>query len=175
MDVTMIKGNPIGKMAEFLAQLSNALNYDSMFGERYFIEEVLADKEVTKGVNLIATYCAMDMAYTYGVCEHCDHWDDRNKASSQWCFDHREPFKRYYEQRMGEEFPFKPDEHREGRCFLDDVKRSKLPDGAYEGVEQWHLNVHHSIQQRMMKVFAKILARSRVKGFTDTDIYFPDF
>ncbi len=140
------------------------------FSSEIYIPEVLADVALADEVRLIGAYCALSLAYTYGVCEHCDHWDDRNKASSIWAYEHKDAILKFLEKETGEPFPFLPLEYRGQQYFLRDVDMRRLDDNLKEGLSAW-MNCHHTLQQRMMGVFARLLVISGHEGFADDDAY----
>lgn len=158
-------------MKQFINELEGKVN-NFGFRSKNYIEEVLADEAFADEVRLIGAFCALSLAYTYGVCERCDHWDDRNKASSIWAYEHKDAILKFLEDETGEPFPFLPSEYRGRQYFLRDIDMRRLDDNLKEGLSAW-MQCHHTLQQRMMGVFVSLLAKSNHEGFADSDVVFP--
>lgn len=154
-------------MKEFINNLERKVN-NFGFSSKNYVNEILTDETLADEVRLIGAYCALSLAYTYGVCEHCDHWDDRNKASSIWAYERKDAILKLIEGQTGEPFPFLPFEYRGQQYFLRDVDMRKLDDNLRDGLSSW-MQCHHTLQQRMMGVFASLLATSGHEGFADDE------
>lgn len=156
-------------MSDFLQNLELEVNN---FGFKTDDAVNKINKQDLQDVCVIASICCIHLAYTYAKCEHFDHWDDRNRASSEWSYKHKDDFLNLFQGLTGSEFPWKPAEHREERYFLGDIAAKELSENIRKGITRW-TQCHPTLQQRMIGVFGKVLVKANAEGFTEDDVHFP--
>ena len=154
-------------MPFFIENLENEVNNFNFSIDQY-IKDIPNDNSTRDDICFIGALCSLYLAYTYGICERCEHWDDRNKASSIWAYEHKEALLSFIEHKLGKPFPWKPVEYRFQQYFINDVDWENFADSnCKNGIEKW-ARTHHTLQQRMMIVFARLLAAANIGGFEDS-------
>lgn len=122
-------------------------------------EIVMMNDETKRCFTILAALCGVYMGYTY-ECETKygrGHWDLRNEASSQYCGEHLKEFEQIFEEASGIEIRYA--EVVQHQAFLRDCLLLRGRNGyrALAGEMETFAREHHTIQQRMMGIFIRLL------------------
>lgn len=136
------------------------------------MDDILHDQEAFENFAILASTAAIFMAYTWIQEERfsrCLHWDERKKASEEYCHLHLEDWKSVYKMFSGKEFQF-----RDSMTYEDFFRDVCLP---RKSVIYWELSQfyreHSTIKQKMIGIFCRTLAKGGVKPEVFHSVGFP--
>lgn len=156
-----------------LAEIVNSYG----LSEKEISEEILKDPKITKNFLILGTTCGIYMGYTYECAERkggsmC-HWDARNRASEQYCYQHLEELKRSFEKFSGFPMPFKENPDYED-FFHDTWLGRKEKNGIVLKAElKQFQTTHPTLQQSMMQLFLLVFKESKQVSWVTTAVRFP--
>lgn len=147
----------------FIKDCGNMVN---CFGGNFddFISEIIENKENLKNFTILASALGLCMGHYYNVIERGSHWDDRNKASLEYCGEHYTRFRDLFTASYGTEMPFKDD----GKHF----NRAKLNEALSQEIEDFRRE-HSTLQQKMWGLFLKVLYKANIMTDITKDVRFP--
>lgn len=140
-------------------------NRENCFGDgmKDVSSEILHDKDAFKGFAILASTCAIFMAYSWesdARYSRSPHWDERKSASEEFCFRNQNTFLEIFEEYADFPFPFK----REVTYDKGFVRETTLcPYSALYQEMNDFVNEHSTIKQKMMGMFCRVLSDGGVK------------
>lgn len=153
----------------FIKDLGTAANSYG-FRSKDFADAILANKTASKNFTVLVSACAISMGYTY-LCDdkRGSHWDERNLASKEYFAEHLEALKKVFAEAFGSEMPFR--EEPEYQYFSNDCRLKRYSPLMQELMD--FEREHHTIQQRMARLFVIVLGTIASESGIDVDQRFP--
>ena len=159
------------KLIKSLSDLCNCFgNHDDE------IAKVVVQNDISKRNFLIlASICGIYMGYT-GKCESWQgqkHWDDRNKASIEYCQSNYDTFLSIFERTSGMSIKFCNEAKHQ--YFFDDclIGKHEMIDTPVVNEVVKFAKDHPTLQQQMMGVFTRMIGNNKLaKGIEPTGFPF---
>lgn len=170
-----LKQDLLAKDGIYIGILNAIGDLENSFGsrEKEIKELMFEDKEAWRGFVVLASGCALLMAHQWEAEErhsYRPHWDERNAASQEFCHNYQGVFENIFCEHSGQWFPYRDDMTYE-QWFL---RETTLPYNSvlYQELENFHIQ-HHTIQQKMIGTFCRILGGNGIYPDLLADKYFP--
>lgn len=170
-----LKQDLFAKDGTYVGILNAIGDLENSFGnrEKEIKELVFEDQEAWRGFVVLASGCALLMAYQWEADErhsYRPHWDERNAASQEFCHNCQSLFEDIFREYSGRSFPYRKNMTYE-RGLLYDTTLSYESD-FYRELEDFNIQ-HHTIQQKMIGTFCRILGENGIYPDLLADKYFP--
>lgn len=147
-----------GVKTEILSEIGLMANsFGSLDKDLYKI--VMTNDQTKMEFSILAAMCGMYMGYTY-ECETkygTGHWDLRNEESSRYCYEHMDVFAYIFKDASGVRIQYEEDVKHQSfmrDCILMRKRREDIP--LKDEITDFRQE-HHTLQQKMMGTFIRIL------------------
>ena len=133
---------------------------------------VTEDPKTYRNFAILASACCVFMGYSWkcdAIHSHNPHWDERKKASEEFCYVNYDKFLEIFKKHTGFDLPMK-----ELPGYLQFLRDIKLDQRSILYLELCDFaNEHSTIQQKMIGSFIRTMAEKENNILEFSDIRFP--
>lgn len=142
-----------------ICSMANSADFSILRGE---LDAVVSDKDCIRQYEMLVSACAVYLGYLYKCEEYgaYPHWDARNRAAKQFCYEHYDYFCEMFRMSAGFEFPLRK-EKACGNYWKDSMLGAGHTRGMKISEEVWGFTqAHPTIQQRVMEAMLQGLQKT---------------